>query len=399
MDEPSEGISQVAFSQEMNPTHMVRKRVFHAWLIAFTGCFYPLSAEADFREDRVTMVVDAKRDSVLDRMFRTKRGWIGGDSAESISLDRDRILWLFGDSYLGREEGGVRRIDGMIRNAVAIQKRKKSGSSSLRFYPDMRHESPGAFFLPDGREWVWPCRGGLRTASGLYVFLPKFRTVAGRPDGFGFASAGMIFARIPNPDESPDRWHIRYFPVPSSICTKAGRKSFGNPFRGNDGHIYFPGMDELSGGRRLLMARTSSENLEDFGSWEFRTSSGWSRRPQDAVALCDHLGAELSLCWKPALGSYLLVNTRDGLSDRIVGRIAPTPWGPWSHGVTLFRAPEARHDASISCYAGKEHPELSAGKDEIVISYVCNADPKKVVASPRLYRPQFVRVRLRAPGP
>jgi len=344
------------------------------------------------------IVVSAKRDSVLDRMFRTKRGWIGGDSAESISLDRERILWLFGDSYLGREERGVREITGMIRNAAAIQKVKESGSSGLVFFPVTCPGKPRAFFLPDGREWVWPCRGAIRTASGLYVFLPKFRAVPGRSDGFRFTPVGMLLARIINPDDSPDHWKIRSFRVPLSLCTVAGGRSFGNPFRGNDGHIYLAGMKEVDGGRFLLMARTSSERLEDFGSWQFRTSYGWRSSPKGAVSLCDHLGAELSVCWKPMLGSYLLVNTPDGLSDRIVGRIAPHPWGPWSRDVTLYRAPEARHESNLSCYAGKEHPELSAGKDEIVISYVCNADPVKVHADPRLYRPHFVRVRLQPPA-
>jgi len=185
--------------------------------------------------------------------------------------------------------------------------------------------TPRAFFHPDGGEWVWPCRGGIRTSAGLYVFLPEFQTIPGRDDGFGFSQMGMILARISNPDDSPDRWKIVSFRVPWFIPGSTGQRSFGNPFRGNDGLIYLPGIEDAGGKRRLLMARTDSERLEDFDSWTFRTRRGWSDRPQDAAVLCDRLGAELSVSWKTFLKSYLLVTTEDGLSDCIVARTAPKP--------------------------------------------------------------------------
>jgi len=41
----------------------------------------------------------------------------------------------------------------------------------------------------------------------------------------------------------------------------------------------------------------------------------------------------------------------------------------------------------VSCYAGKEHPELARRDDELFLSYVCNADPRKVESDPDLYLP------------
>jgi hypothetical protein len=341
--------------------------------------------------------MSAARAPRLDRIFRNCGPWIGGDSADSVALGGKRILWLFGDSYLGTEEGEHRKILGMIRNAVAIQEGNAREHPHIGFFTGGSPGCPRAFFRPDGRQWVWPCRGGIRTASGLYVFLPEFRTVPGKRDGFGFEMKGMLLAKIRNPDDSPNRWNIRSFRVPSSVCNAVQGRSFGNPLRGNDGLIYLPGMEEVSGRRFLLMARTVSERLEDFGSWEYRSNTGWSRRSDAAVRLCDHVGAELSVSWKPFLGSYLMVTTENGLSSRIVGRAAPRPWGPWSNAVTLCRASESARDPALACYAGKEHPELAAHDDEIILSYVCNAEPRRVEDDPTLYRPRFVRVRLAPP--
>lgn len=350
------------------------------------------------RAEKKLVVIRADRDPELDRMFRNCSPWIGGDAADSVALGGGRILWLFGDSYLGSEEGARRKIVTMIRNALAIQEGTAPERPRLRFFTGDSLRQPRAFFRPDKKEWVWPCRGGLRTAAGLYVFLPRFRLVTRRPDGFGFEMDGMILAKISNPNDSPGRWKIRFFCIPWSMHDTQGRgRSFGNPLRGPDGLIYCPGIEDVPGDRHLLMARTASESLEDFGAWEFYKAGRWTHRPQDAARLCNHVGAEFSLSWKPALKSYLLVTTENGLSDRIVARTAPRPWGPWNNAVTLYRAPEPARDRSLFCYAGKEHPELARRGDEIVLSYVCNADTRKIELNPTLYRPEFVRVRLRRP--
>lgn len=344
-------------------------------------------------------VLGARRDSSLERIFRHLDPWIGGDSADSVPIGRDRVLWLFGDSYLGHHEGKRRVISGMIRNAVAI--REGTGADSMRFFPKAGKGTPRAFFHPDGVSWVWPCRGGLRTEEGLYVFLPEFRAIPGQRNGFGFKPAGMRLVRISHPDQQPDRWKWKSFRVPWPVHAPGrGSMSFANPFFGRDGRIYLPGMEELPSGRHLLMARCESACLENFAAWKFLTRSGWSRRPEDATRLCDHVGAELSVSWKPFLNSWLLVTTENGLSARIVARTARDPWGPWGGSVTLYRAPEPRRDSAIACYAGKEHPELAARGNEVVISYVCNASPEKIGRDPALYTPLFVRLRLTRPeGP
>jgi len=51
-------------------------------------------------------------------------------------------------------------------------------------------------------------------------------------------------------------------------------------------------------------------------------------------------------------------------------------------------------DSSYFCYAAKAHPELSRQDDELIVSYVCNAnDFWKMAADARIYRPKFLRLK------
>lgn len=343
------------------------------------------------------------KDPALERMFRHKKGWIGGDAADSVPLGKDRVLWLFGDSFLGRIQGGRRMIDAMVRNTVAIQQGLKPENARITFYHGTAGGSSGAIFTPGaGKGWFWPCQGGIRTREGLYIFLLRIVTTPHESSPWGFRTDGMVLAKISNPDAEPDQWIIHQYKVPYYFRDQFGNeRSFGIPQQRKGIWVFLSGLDYdmKNGTRYLLAARIRSERLEDFTSWEFRSRGGWTKNFHKATRLCDRVGAELSITELQGIGRHLLVTTENGLSDRIVLRASPTPWGPWGPAVTLYHAPEPRRDRSILCYAAKAHPELARRDDELVVSYVCNTtDPGKLSENPRLYMPEFLRVRFRKPA-
>jgi len=181
-------------------------RIFIAGLILFTpGCIRSSTnaGKLSGAAKKPIAVVSSSRDPALDRLFRDCGSWIGGDSADSVPLGGGRILWLFGDSYFGSEKDGHRTIQGMIRNTVAIQQGTNPITAHLDFFAGADKERPRAFFQGDRDEWVWPCRGGIRTSAGLYIFLPRFRVTPGHSGDFGFEMNGMILAKITNPNAPP----------------------------------------------------------------------------------------------------------------------------------------------------------------------------------------------------
>src|SRR5262245_8282131 len=102
---------------------------------------------------------------------------------------------------------------------------------------------------------------------------------------------------------------------------------------------------------------------------------------------------EYSVSYLSGVGRYVAVYTDRGLSDRIMARAAPAPWGPWSAPTALYRCPDVRRDRRIFCYGAKAHPEQTTG-DELIVSYVANSfDFWHVAKDARLYWPRFVQVR------
>src|SRR4051812_8639177 len=69
-----------------------------------------------------------------DAVFQSDLRWVGGDGAETIPLGHDRVLWLFGDSFISRGEHREREGAAFIRNSAAIQTGLNPSRGFLQFY-------------------------------------------------------------------------------------------------------------------------------------------------------------------------------------------------------------------------------------------------------------------------
>jgi len=117
-----------------------------------------------------------------DAAFQQASGWTGGDGAYSVALDDRRVLWLFGDTFVGRVQEAQRIDSRLINNSAAIQTGAEPAAAALRFvYRTLPDGRPLAFLQPeDGVGWFWPYHG-VRTPKGL--FCSCFRSKARRPSG------------------------------------------------------------------------------------------------------------------------------------------------------------------------------------------------------------------------
>src|SRR5688572_29217881 len=114
-------------------------RVFTAGLFAtsFAGLFtapcaalftaWSCALPADAQQAQISQtlpaigveVVKAVPNVALTRAFENFDGWTGGDAAYSLPLSRTRGLWLFGDTFIGKIENGVRTKAEMVHNTAA----------------------------------------------------------------------------------------------------------------------------------------------------------------------------------------------------------------------------------------------------------------------------------------
>jgi hypothetical protein len=328
-----------------------------------------------------------------DAAFERTSGWTGGDGAYTIGLGEGRLLWMFGDTFVGRVKEG-RRVDSrLINNSAALQAGGTPTEASLSFFyktPDVG--PPAALFEPqDGIGWFWPYHG-VKTAEGLFLFLLQVEAAEG-PEAFAFRLVATWLGKVENAAEAPERWSLSARKIPWGD----ERRLFGSSVLVRDGVAYVYGtVDETIEGvvaKQVILARAPAERLWDFSVWRFFSEGGWVAEVEDAGRVCEDAAGEFSVSFQPGLGRYVMVFTEGGLSEHMALRVAPRPEGPWGEPLRFYSCPEVGWDPTIFCYAAKGHPELASGAGELIVTYVANATDFALLESDaRLYRPRFVKI-------
>lgn len=322
--------------------------------------------------------------------------WRGADGAYSVPLSGSKTLWLFGDTWITDPEARGREGGRVIRNSVALQAIGKEGPGRIEFFWGGDTDEPKALFLPPtGAGWLWPLSGE-RIRAALYLFFGRFQA---NDSELGFEARGSLLFRVRNPDDAPPLWEMESFSVPFFEHSPQGDLIFGVACLAYEGFLYVYGVREdwTKGveGRSLLVARVPVESLDNggFSDWQFFSAEGWSPEVGHSKALFDGAATEMSVSYLWGKERFMAVYSCCGLSEAILGRLAPHPEGPWGKPVTLYRCPEVSWSEDYFCYAGKAHPELATGGDEQILTYAVNSwnleDHKRDL---RLYWPRFVRV-------
>src|SRR5258708_14196176 len=153
--------------------------------------------------------------------FPCRQGWLGGDEAFSISLNAGRVLWLFGDSFVGSKALTSRAGATMIANTVAIST-CAAGKWNIRYHyrRERASGSPQAFFDSGTDKYrLWPLDGFVDRGS-LYVFLIQVDTTGN--GSFSFKEIGAKLVKVSNPASDPTVWSIQYYDLLQGIGVVPG---------------------------------------------------------------------------------------------------------------------------------------------------------------------------------
>ncbi|MCX7766986.1 MAG: hypothetical protein N2246_09825, partial [Candidatus Sumerlaeia bacterium] len=152
----------------------------------------------------------------FDRLFAPQEyGYLGADAALSIPLNDGRILWLFGDTLIGRQESGKRIIEAMPRNTIAIQYPGAPGPENVEWILTNREGVPSAFFsLPptESERWFWPGTG-LCIDKELFIFGYGVSSAPGECEALAFKVDDCWLIRIRDTSGHPYDWKIEVQPV------------------------------------------------------------------------------------------------------------------------------------------------------------------------------------------
>jgi hypothetical protein len=361
--------------------------------------------------DRVTP------DPEWEAVFTRTDGWTGADGAATVQLPGGRLLWLFGDTFIGPVREG-RHAEGtaMVNNTIAVTGVGERGMERVSFAWGGRPEKPGAWVAPEGRAeagagvgtelglWFWPASGGFVApgADGrerLVLFMSRMSRRDGGEGVWNFRARGTSVVMVSNPGEEPGRWRMTQREL--TTLREGGRLlMWGTGAVVIGGEALIVGIDETNVfDKKLVMARAPAASVERFGTWRFWTGRAWSEREEEAAAVADGLSSEVSLHRMKVRGrdALVLVYSEGLLGRGILARTMADPGeglavGRWSEAVRLYDCPEPVEDARMMAYSAKAHPEVSR-RGEFLVSYSVNStDFWDVVANAAKYRPRFVRV-------
>lgn len=330
-------------------------------------------------------------DSSYDTLFTAQaKGWLGSDDAHSIVLSEDRILWLFGDTYIGEVKDGARYPEGPhINNCIAIEDRSESRPGKITYYWGEENGKPYAFFPPEadmpGR-YFWPT-SGLIIKDRLLLF-----SFAMEANDTTWWLAGTVVAAIDNYEEDPSLWKTEYYDL------KLGDNGFGihSALYLEDQYVYFVGFNDFQEGRSAILARADQQAFSDepsndkiqywSGGWLKR---GWRSDRKKMIPLFSPGVTETDIQyiedWK-----LFAATTYDPMQADLFITFAPALTGPWTPPAHIFTDP----DHATMTYAARPHPQISTETGEIIISYVTSPTtldiPKETMDT---YRPRFLRLK------
>jgi hypothetical protein len=324
-----------------------------------------------------------------DNLFQRDPRWLGGDAVYSVDLGDDRVLWLFGDSFVAPDGLRDRRTSTMVRNTIAVQRGRDPARATIAFHWRTAGGKPAPFFANDGALGCWPLHGVRVPGGPLLLFQTLVRETPGQ--GLGFAIDGWRLVRIDGADGDPDAWRMRSLPlgdVPRDAILGTAAWLRGDHVevlgtRGNGPHRGVLARLQL---RDLDAARVPFEVWCD-GRWQ-PCASGCE--PDEVLA---DAGPECSV--HAAGSSWLHVYSRGFGATTVAAHTATAPQGPWSPARELFVPPESSAPRAF-VYAAKAHPELDAGAGWLAVSYAANALDFADLFTPAgqrsLYWPRFWRV-------
>jgi hypothetical protein len=369
-----------------------RQIVFAAVLLVFlletlwtlTGCARSVASpdrlDAGRRNGASGLFPCAAPDRFYNDLFtRHNGGWTGGDGTRSVALPDGRILWLFGDTFLGtvRPDRSRPHAAPMVRNTFVVQ----SGDTLVTLHGGTG-ASPQALVTPLEKDsWYWPS-DGLVEGNRLRVFLARF-TATG-PGMWDWRWSGTDIGTFSLPE-------LRLEKITAAVAVN--RVIYGAALLTDAGATYIYGVEDLQSAKHVHVAKAGSGRLGD--AWEYWDGERWTIDPLASKRLFS--GAALQFSVFKSGGYYVLISSdnRVPFDSAIVAYVSPSPTGPWSLSSLLYRPPEAKGD--IVAYNALAHPHLSP-RDRLLLSYNLNhiRDAEAVYRNADVYRPRFVLVDLKA---
>lgn len=347
--------------------------------------------------------------TALNDCFTQTNGWIGSDSAYSIPLTPHRILWTFGDTWIGMIMDNKRMFPTMINNSAAIQTMNDAPGANRSFekmtfhWNDKSKEPTSLWQTGEPDTYFWP-GDGYRLGSKLFMVLHKITADRSQPPPFQFKTVSDVLMRVQNPHEPIESWATTFH----NFNNKADEVQLGAACILHRGYLYmystYPKARAGTNAHPLILARIPVDALLNEGKTDpdlhtiqylchdshERVQPLWRSDLEDPIILFPDAGNEMSVTAVGGIPGYVAVYIPP-FSKQIMLRYSLSLEGPWSSPMKIYDCPETEKDVLV--YSAKTHQELASKPGELVVTYCRNSsDDKSHLDNASLYFPKAIRV-------
>ncbi len=336
----------------------------------------PLSARSAEEKSASTSPIQTTPATIFSNLFNTfGGGWTGGDGAYSIPLPDGRVLWTFGDSFLGTVQPDFSRPGTpMINNSFVIQ-----DGNQLTTLAGGTPNQPQAYVKPtdNPNHWYWPGDGRV-IGNKLYMFMLRIRNT-GQGGVWSFEHIGTDMAVFSLPDITLiDQYEV--------VRTKD--YLFGVHTLEEDDFIYIYGTRRVFG----LQAVVARMHKSDPATIEHWNGSDWTPNFAGNAYMMRSNGQALGVSNMFSVfkykGKYRLLTQEDFLGSKIYLYSGDTPTGPWRSQVLVYETPET--GGNLFTYNAYAHPHINHSTNGMLVTYNVNSQNFwDLFGDARIYRPRF----------
>jgi hypothetical protein len=263
----------------------------------------------------------------LQAVFSTRGPrWAGSDGALQTLLPDVRVLWSFGDTFVGEVTPtgalGTPEVPGIVDNMFLVQ----SGACfTPRFGGSFGHPRP-VFTPPDPSTMFWPLDGYFDPGRGQVV-VDSLEVTRGT---FDIVAIDELYLSWPNLE--PRGTARLPFPV------TATQPAYGETTLVDGGQVY---LYSRLGSDQYVARAPLGHDVN--GPWEYWTGTAWSAVAGEARPMAfDGVRTLAPLDVVRFNGRYLgTAKIWDVASDDVSQWTAPSPTGPWTYSGRLTTTPTA----------------------------------------------------------
>ena len=310
--------------------------------------------------------------------FPYKDGWLGGDAVYSIPISKTKDLWLFGDTFIGKN----RRDAAFINNSIAVSE-CKGNKWNLDYIWKESRTGPRSFFedIEQGFK-LWP-KDGFIHRGVLTIFFTRVKTIPG-PIGLNFEVFDTVAIQVLNPYDSPKNWVTK-----QKDFLKGSELIGGTAVFKKDKYLYqFASQRDLNGSSPMVLIRSALNNIwEDL---EIFQDENWVKynpnKNLDETYIILRGAQEVSLSWNSSKGIFEMIIPGNMLSGGANLWTSARLIGEWKNQGQIIKYPEVSQSIpGVFCYAAKFHPRFT------IYTYVCNSlDEATILDNLEIYRPIII---------